>query len=855
MKKNVLHRLCGVVLAVVMTVTATQLLLGCSLIGWIFGGDGYIMFTRGNITLQAGDSYDVSSIVDSDSSYTLSSADTSVVTVSGKKITARSVGTTFVTAETSYASDRIRVTVTDVEPDSLSLDADGELIQTMGETSEVAFTPIAKGSIVSKAVDWYVNGERVDTKLAGDVFTFVPSAAGAYVVKAEAGVYSDEKTVRCYYPVSAEVTASGELEQTSQPYSAVNFSVDVERNNRNPDDYIEWYDGDALLYAGAVTSYMYRPTPGRHTIRAYVNGKHVYTADGFFRGSVTPSKPNIVFDNSFSHVYIECDAVGLAAVEISSPLGTVTEYKQSDPRYASLFTEYGFDAGEFISLCATSNMRRSYTVRVKSLGDGDVYTESGYSVEATFTQLAPTAKRYIETFYLGSDGYVTSEREFVELFEYHVINRKKTAGATVAFDCYIAFDYDGDANDLWNDAFPIAATSGTYKNITSSINNRVFRTSFNVDTVNRPTRQAVESSGYRRAEQLHAILPHINYDEDKYRTGENIFYIDNVSRTANVTYTDELYLAVERGVRPLPAAGSAADTVYDLARDVLRKICTDDMTDEQKAHAIYDWIMWKVAYDTPATRGSGGEDYSAYYLEGVFADGKTPIGGVVYEPYAVCDGMSKAYSLLCNMEGVPCVRVVGTAGSSADDAGGHAWNKVFVNGGWYVVDCTWGDAVAAIDLGGFVKTDCELGLHDNLFLTEAQIEGDHFEPYMSGESSIVYAPVASEKRYNVYERMEFDGVTIDSSVKRTQDAEARVREIVARYAEACRRLDSVIVPGIATPSRINYRGFEIYFDGGVDMSDGEIASLVSSALRTARPELRARTFVMNNIVLVLMYKA
>ena len=41
--------------------------------------------------------------------------------------------------------------------------------------------------------------------------------------------------------------------------------------------------------------------------------------------------------------------------------------------------------------------------------------------------------------------------------------------------------------------------------------------------------------------------------------------------------------------------------------------------------------------------------------------------------FAVCDGLSKAYVLLCAIEGIDCVKVNGKA-----DGAGHAWNKVYL---------------------------------------------------------------------------------------------------------------------------------------------------------------------------------
>ena len=56
---------------------------------------------------------------------------------------------------------------------------------------------------------------------------------------------------------------------------------------------------------------------------------------------------------------------------------------------------------------------------------------------------------------------------------------------------------------------------------------------------------------------------------------------------------------------------------------------------------------------------------------------------------AVCDGKSKAFVLLCGIEGIECVRAFG---ESKVGGVGHAWNYVKIGEYWYLVDTTEGDA-------------------------------------------------------------------------------------------------------------------------------------------------------------------
>ncbi len=168
------------------------------------------------------------------------------------------------------------------------------------------------------------------------------------------------------------------------------------------------------------------------------------------------------------------------------------------------------------------------------------------------------------------------------------------------------------------------------------------------------------------------------------------FVSDDYFITQEVATSEQLYWAVENRVSPLVVAGSRAESIYNIAKNVLREIIHPSMSEYEKALSIFDWITVHTAYDNADiekiytdTKDLANPIYitlsPAYYLEGVFIKG-----------VAVCDGFSKAYSLLCNMEGIECIRITGMAG------GAHAWNKVKVDGNFYLVDITWTEIKAQI---------------------------------------------------------------------------------------------------------------------------------------------------------------
>lgn len=219
-----------------------------------------------------------------------------------------------------------------------------------------------------------------------------------------------------------------------------------------------------------------------------------------------------------------------------------------------------------------------------------------------------------------------------------------------------------------------------------------------IETVNSPEYDAPD--GFGDAVQNTYSKPH--YDNVKKTRN---FYIDGVKETMSVSTSNMLYKAVAWGYKPV-FMGSQAENlkqIYDNAKDALSYIVSDDMSEYEKVHAIYDYIIYNVRYDHDCANAedkyvSGNLSlnekmkYYGYYLEGIFLD-----KFYKKDMHAVCDGKSKAFVLMCGIEGITAVRISGKASSDGKNPGGHAWNKVLLdlNGTgdkeWYFVDTTWGD--------------------------------------------------------------------------------------------------------------------------------------------------------------------
>ena len=213
------------------------------------------------------------------------------------------------------------------------------------------------------------------------------------------------------------------------------------------------------------------------------------------------------------------------------------------------------------------------------------------------------------------------------------------------------------------------------------------------------------------------------------------FNIYKVVQTLEVDTTNQLVYALEVGLKPVCKAGSPAEAMMNKAKQVLRDICADSMDDVTKLRAIYEWLILNVSYDHEAANLAvsnhiAWEEYDAWYIEGVFNNGK-----------AVCDGIAKAFLVLARLENIATIRI---SGLSAEGLG-HAWNKVYVDGKWFGVDATHGDIGVSSGSSGL-----EVLSYANFMFTDAFKEsGD--EPYYATD----YLSIKAETEYNIYDEVSY----------------------------------------------------------------------------------------------------
>ena len=93
---------------------------------------------------------------------------------------------------------------------------------------------------------------------------------------------------------------------------------------------------------------------------------------------------------------------------------------------------------------------------------------------------------------------------------------------------------------------------------------------------------------------------------------------------------------------------------------------------------VHDWLTEHNEYNSAAAAMDTGADYLPW----------TPLAALTDESRPVCEGYAKTFKLVCDVLGIPCLTVDGSAGGS-----GHMWNQVLLYGAWYAVDVTWDDPV------------------------------------------------------------------------------------------------------------------------------------------------------------------
>lgn len=286
-----------------------------------------------------------------------------------------------------------------------------------------------------------------------------------------------------------------------------------------------------------------------------------------------------------------------------------------------------------------------------------------------------------------NDYYITSQQELNEIVYYAFIYKIENLDVCISSD-YLnnLVSQTGTAQNWAHLTYAVQTACGSFTESchydTKLINvtrDDYYKRTFTIQFIYVGGSEPTNTTNILREQSEFDTPYYEKVDYEKRSESFNNFASDKNLLVEYVETGEQLYHVVESGATPIfKNSTCSAYVLYNKAKQVLREIISDEMTEFEKVLSIFDYICYNTVYDDEITVLPEDSDpsfisYTSFFLEGVFNDG-----------LAVCDGFSKAFSLLCNMEGINAYRITGSV-----SGGLHAWNKVKVNGNWYVVDITW----------------------------------------------------------------------------------------------------------------------------------------------------------------------
>lgn len=157
-----------------------------------------------------------------------------------------------------------------------------------------------------------------------------------------------------------------------------------------------------------------------------------------------------------------------------------------------------------------------------------------------------------------------------------------------------------------------------------------------------------------------------------------LFYVEGYSYT-RYTRGDKITSIVFSGTYSIDreTAECRRSEIEAAAAEILAGV-DEDADQYTKVKYVYDTIIRRTDYDPSAPDNQN--------IYSVFVGNRS-----------VCQGYAKATQYLLNRLGVECTLVLGTVETGGGEGfparqEGHAWNLVRVDGEYYYVDATWGDA-------------------------------------------------------------------------------------------------------------------------------------------------------------------
>lgn len=704
-------------------------LCGCSLIQGILHPEGKFALSESEITLKIGETYDVTLSNGRTDEFTLSTSDKTKVEIYGRT-SIKAVGKTK-TAVTITATNgkgdtaelKVNVDYADVSTVKIGVENQYQLLQSGETPKSVGFSAtLNDGTNPATVFSWkFTNGAGEEVATAsGKTASYLPTAGEIYF----ATVTADGKSATVGFCAVEELLVYLDKYRVGTEEKIVVRAryFDNSPSGKTATAYVYDEGGNLISTTDLETTRSNGMGEVNDTIAAI--GKEGTFTLKVDVGGVSREVNFVVKDNVAAN-HIE---VGVSGNLSQTTAETVTFTATLSPAKADVESVKWYVNDKYYSTGKTFSFKPTKTGEYKVTAEINKITKTKTIV---YLSEHDEAWYYASHFHdyggYAQNRYITSKEELKNLILFVLENKI----AEIKF--YAGYATPETVKNDVSEVRDCVEESGIIPGYSLETSGNEFTIKFRffadeaglIETVNSPEYDAPD--GFSDAVQNTYSKPH--YDNVKKTRN---FYIDGVKETMSVSTSNMLYKAVAWGYKPV-FMGSQADNlkqIYDNAKDALSYIVSDEMSEYEKVHAIYDYIIYNVRYDHDCANAedkyvSGNLSlnekmkYYGYYLEGIFLD-----KFYKKDMHAVCDGKSKAFVLMCGIEGITAVRISGEASSDGKNFGGHAWNKVLLdlNGTgdkeWYFVDTTWGD------VGDDSK---EFLSHAYFLLSDDEVKNSHVE--------------------------------------------------------------------------------------------------------------------------------
>lgn len=179
-----------------------------------------------------------------------------------------------------------------------------------------------------------------------------------------------------------------------------------------------------------------------------------------------------------------------------------------------------------------------------------------------------------------------------------------------------------------------------------------------------------------------------------------IFYVDGYTSTSyklgnelkKITFTGDYTMSEDEIER---RSGQMEDVLSEWLSGI------PDAGDYEKVKYLYEYLISHTEYELGCKDSQN-------------------ISSVLLNGRSVCQGYAKAFQLLCQRAQIPALLVTGTINGQ-----GHAWNLIMVDGQWYYVDPTWGDASYRQEETDYPQSAYPSVNYDYFCVTTEQISRTH----------------------------------------------------------------------------------------------------------------------------------